>query len=101
MSYKVQRPCRVCGKMYTPCSNCDNDNIAFRWRTVACSVECGMKYFKRIEESRHHNDVPNKSDDTTPLMPSIHEGSTYTKDTVSKTRKYTKKKNNEESEQIE
>lgn len=99
MSYKVQRPCRVCGKMYTPCSNCDNDNVSFRWRTVACSVECGMEYFKRIEESRNHNNI-NKSDDIMPQISNINKGNTYTKDTVAK-RKYTKKKNIEESEQIE
>lgn len=61
MAYKVKKPCRVCGKLYTPCSDCENDNVAFHWRTVACSYECGMEYFRRIEESRK-NKVVEKSE---------------------------------------
>lgn len=53
MSYKVQKACKICGKLYTPCSDCENDKTSFHWRTVACSRECGMKYFKKIEESRN------------------------------------------------
>lgn len=52
MASKVQKRCRICGELYTPCSDCENDRHIFRWRTVACSRECGMKYFKAIEESR-------------------------------------------------
>lgn len=52
MAYKVQKPCRVCGKMYTPCSDCERDKTAFHWRTVACSIGCGMEYFKMVEEAR-------------------------------------------------
>jgi hypothetical protein len=52
MSYKVQKPCRVCGKLYTPCSDCENDKEIFRWRTVACSYECGQEYLKRVLEAR-------------------------------------------------
>lgn len=55
MAYKVQKPCRVCGKMYTPCADCENDKVVFRWRTVACSPECGKEYFRRILESRAAN----------------------------------------------
>lgn len=52
MAYKVQKPCKVCGKMYTPCFDCEQDNKTFRWRTVACSMKCGMEYFKMVEEAR-------------------------------------------------
>lgn len=52
MSDKVQKPCKICGKMFTPCSDCANDNSMFRWRRVACSLECAKKYFARIEWSR-------------------------------------------------
>ena len=52
MAYKVQKPCRVCGKMYTPCADCERDRTAFHWRTVACSIGCGMEYFKMVEEAR-------------------------------------------------
>ena len=51
-TYKVQRPCRVCGKLYTPCSDCDNDKTAFHWRAVACSIECGRKYLQMVLEAR-------------------------------------------------
>lgn len=52
MSYKVQKPCKVCGKLYTPCGYCESDKQAFHWRLVACSYECGMEYFRRVEEAR-------------------------------------------------
>lgn len=52
MSYKVQKPCKVCGKLYTPCSDCERDKTAFHWRTVACSMKCGMEYFRLVEEAR-------------------------------------------------
>ena len=53
MAYKVQKPCKVCGKLYTPCSDCERDKTAFHWRTVACSIQCGMEYFRRVEEARN------------------------------------------------
>lgn len=52
MGYKVQKPCKVCGKSYTPCYDCENDNVAFHWRTVACSRECAEKYFTMVLEAR-------------------------------------------------
>ena len=52
MSNKVQKPCKVCGKLYTPCSDCERDKTAFHWRTVACSMKCGMEYFRMVEEAR-------------------------------------------------
>ena len=52
MTYKVQKPCKVCGKMYTPCVDCERDKSAFHWRTVACSVECGLEFFRKVEEAR-------------------------------------------------
>lgn len=52
MGYKVQKQCRVCGKLYTPCGDCERDKTAFHWRSVACSRECGAEYLKRIEASR-------------------------------------------------
>lgn len=52
MGYTVQKHCRACGKLYTPCANCENDNTAFHWRTVACSYECGMEYFKAVMKNR-------------------------------------------------
>lgn len=55
MGYKVQIPCKGCGKMFTPCANCVNDNSAFHWRAIACSPECAKKYFKAVEEARSKN----------------------------------------------
>lgn len=54
MASKVQKLCKICGKMFTPCSDCENDNVMFRWKKVACSPECAKKYFAKIEESRQH-----------------------------------------------
>lgn len=48
---KATKICKVCGKPYEYCKTWNSDN-RFRWQDVACSHECGMKYFKQIEESR-------------------------------------------------
>ena len=63
MGYKVQIPCKGCGKMFTPCANCVNDNSAFHWRAIACSPECAKKYFKAVEEARSKNSKLEKSND--------------------------------------
>ncbi len=59
MAYKVKRPCRVCGKLFTPCTDCENDKTAFHWRTIACSYECAIAYLKKVQELRK-----NESDST-------------------------------------
>lgn len=43
--------CRVCGKKYEACRT-PNTSGAFRWRDVACSVECGAEHLRRVNESR-------------------------------------------------
>ncbi len=55
MTGKVQKPCKICGKMFTPCADCENDKTMFRWKRVACSPECAKKYFARIASSRQLN----------------------------------------------
>ena len=49
---KVQKPCKTCGKMFTPCADCERDKNMFHWRTVACSLECAKAYFAKVEEAR-------------------------------------------------
>lgn len=63
MGYKVQIPCKSCGKMFTPCANCVNDNSAFHWRAIACSPECAKKYFKAVEEARKKNTKTEESNE--------------------------------------
>ena len=70
MAYKVQRPCRVCGKLFTPCGDCERDNTAFHWRTIACSYECGKEYLRRIVESRQ-KDVSKEDDTSTAVKDSV------------------------------
>lgn len=55
MSHKVQKRCCICGAMYTPCAYCGQDNTAFHWRAVACSMKCGAKYLRMVEEARSAN----------------------------------------------
>ena len=43
--------CKVCGKEYVACRT-PNLTGVFRWRDVACSVECGQVWLERIERSR-------------------------------------------------
>ena len=42
--------CVKCGKTYEAC--CTANWGVFRWRDVACSMECAQEYFRRVEESR-------------------------------------------------
>ena len=51
---KSTRICKVCGKEYEYCKTW-NSTDKFRWQDVACSPECGAKYFARIEASRSGN----------------------------------------------
>lgn len=44
MSEKKKIPCRVCGKLFEPCSYCQSHADVFRWRNFACSRECAIKY---------------------------------------------------------
>ena len=100
MAYKVKKNCRVCGKLYTPCSVCEDDKSAFHWRTVACSEECGKEYLKRVMKARTNNasesdiKIQNKSEDNKT-------------DTTIKKNYYKKRttknivKDNEKSEQID
>ena len=48
---KATRICKVCGKEYEYCKTWLSEN-KFRWQDVACSPECGAKYFALIEASR-------------------------------------------------
>ena len=44
MSKKKKIPCRVCGKLFEPCSYCQSHADIFRWRNFACSRECATTY---------------------------------------------------------
>lgn len=108
MPYKVQKPCKVCGKLYTPCSDCERDKTAFHWRTVACSVQCGMEYFRMVEEARKpkveekeievkeivSEEIETISEENAEVVEEIVEKKSYKK-------KSTKMVNKEESEQID
>lgn len=78
--------------MFTPCADCENDKTMFRWKKVACSRKCAMKYFAKIEESRK---TPSAEMENKEMNKVSHS------DTISESKKITRKKNNEESEQIE
>lgn len=96
--YKVQKQCKACGKLYTPCFDCENDKTAFHWRTVACSPECGRKYFAMVEAARNKTD---KADDFSAYMNApVEEPVEDTNEKVSKIPYKKKPKNIKESEQI-
>lgn len=44
------RKCLVCGKEYKACAT-PNPGY-FRWRDVACCVEHGIEYLRRVQEAR-------------------------------------------------
>ena len=49
---KVKKKCRICGKEYTPCGYCENDKMAFHYRTICCSRKCAEVYLMRVLEAR-------------------------------------------------
>lgn len=48
---KGYRICKTCGKQYEYCKTFAPAD-KFRWQDVACSPECGAKYFALVESSR-------------------------------------------------
>lgn len=56
---KAIRICKVCGKEYEYCKTFAPAN-KFRWQDVACSPECGSKYFAEVEAARNGNKVEKK-----------------------------------------
>ena len=61
-------PCRVCGKMFTPCNKTSGALGAFNYREVACSPECGTEYLRRVRAARQKSsnapDATVSTDDT-------------------------------------
>ena len=49
---KKQKTCRICGKLYTPCSYCENDKMAFHYRAYCCSAACARVYLALVQEAR-------------------------------------------------
>ncbi len=48
----TKRKCRVCGKEYEACRTTKKASGGFNWREVACSPECGERYFRAVMEAR-------------------------------------------------
>lgn len=99
MANKVQKPCKICGKMFTPCADCENDKTMFRWKRVACSPECAKEYFRRIEESRQPM-VQNVKSESISVDNNGDVDDTENVDEEIKPKK-TRKRNNVEREQID
>lgn len=52
-------PCRVCGKMFTPCNKTSGALGAFNYREIACGPECGAEYLRRVQAARQKlSDAP-------------------------------------------
>ena len=47
---KVMKICKACGKEYEACHTPSYG--AFRWRDVACSIECAEKYIHDVQVAR-------------------------------------------------
>lgn len=106
MSEKKKIPCRVCGKIFEPCTTCQSDNSMFRWRNFACSRECAEKYisetiaYRESLKQSKNNDISLSNNDIS--VENVPKSNGTTK------RKYNKKNStnnvevvNEESEQID
>jgi len=46
------RICKTCGKEYEACPHIRELNNPYRWQDVACSPECGAKYFAEVLRAR-------------------------------------------------
>lgn len=65
MSEKKKIPCRVCGKLFEPCSYCQSHADTFRWRNFSCSIECATKYINNTiayRESIKNNRASDKNE---------------------------------------
>lgn len=67
MSETKKIPCRVCGKLFTPCAYCQTHADVFRWRNFACSIECAQKYVADTLEYR----TTSKNKDSKPVVVDI------------------------------
>lgn len=45
-------PCRVCGKLFTPCNKSTSEIGAFNYREMCCSPECGEQYLHDVMVAR-------------------------------------------------
>lgn len=90
MSNKKLIPCRVCGKLFEPCSYCQSHADIFRWRNFACSRECATTYINdtiTYRESLKYNKKENSG-----TIEEAKKPDTETATTKSQTkRKYSKK----------
>ena len=55
-------PCRVCGKMFTPCNKTSGALGAFNYREIACGPECGAEYLRRVQVARQESAVEKAPD---------------------------------------
>ena len=100
MANKVQKPCRVCGKMFYPCVDCAKDKTMVHWRAVACSIECAKKYFEKVEEARKpKQEIKNEEPKTENIIPE--EVVEEKVERPKKMRKQFFEENKEESEKID
>ena len=87
---KATRICRVCGKEYEYCKTWVSNN-KFRYQDVACSPECGAKYFAMIEASRSGKKIEPKAEvKEEPVVKKSN--STIKRETIQNTEKKPKKR---------
>lgn len=100
MSGKKKIPCRVCGKLFEPCSYCQSHTDIFRWRNFACSRECAAKYINDTiiyrESLKHNKETASEIIKTEKLDTEVSD-----KKSTSTKRKYTKKVATEDIENNE
>lgn len=69
MADKKLIPCRVCGKLFEPCSYCQSHTDVFRWRNFACSKECATKYIN--DTISYRESLKNKENETVKEVKSV------------------------------
>lgn len=90
MSGKKKIPCRVCGKLFDPCTYCQSHSDIFMWRNFACSIECAQKYINDTIAYRESLKKKDEHTENTSIEPQTTDEESILKKSTSK-RKNAKK----------
>lgn len=100
MKEKNKIPCRVCGKLFEPCSYCQSHADVFRWRNFACSIGCATKYISDATAYRELLKYKENTKSNSSEIEDISIGNCHEKRATSKKR-YSKKASTETAENNE
>lgn len=78
----AKRICKTCGKEYETCPKAKDLNNPYRWQDVACSPECGAKYFYEVLVARGQLEEAKQFDSKAPEEENLPHGKSGEVDTA-------------------